>query len=130
MNIVKDWPPNIKAIRKVFTLPKGVIFTYGNVIYNPYGARLGKSLIAHECVHIGQQEKYGVEKWWKRYLVDAEWRLEQELEAHRIEYITFCTITYSREKRNKFLFEISSRLAGPMYGRLLTIREAMKEIKR
>lgn len=129
MNTVINYPPNIEEIRKVFKLPKGVIFTYGNTIYNPHSIRLTKPLLAHEEIHSIQQREYGIVTWWDRYLIDPEWRLGQELEAHRAEYRKFCELSFSREKRNKFLFEIASRLASPLYGKLVTIRNAMAAIK-
>ena len=130
MRIIKAWPPNIGAIKAVFPLPKGVIFTYGNVIYNPYGGKLGPSLLAHEAVHEAQQEEYGIDEWWQRYLVDAEWRLGQEVMAHRVEWKTFCNYVFGKAKRDKFLFEIASHLASPMYGNLMTIKEAVELIKK
>lgn len=128
VDIVKGWPPNIVEITESFNLPKGVIFTYGNTIYNPSGDQLSQALLEHEFVHVRQQADKP-EAWWGKYLDDPEWRLEQELEAHRAEWKTFYRSTFSREKRAQYLWGISCRLAGPMYGGLLTIKEARERIK-
>jgi hypothetical protein len=66
--------------------------------------------------------------WWDRYLVDTDFRLEQELEAHRVEYRTFCSRNKDRNLRAKYLHATSSRLASPMYGKLLTTKEAARKI--
>jgi hypothetical protein len=129
MNIVIGWPPNIEAIRAVFDLPEGVIITYGDTIYNPDNMHLGKELKAHEAVHVKQQTSYGVEEWWARYLIEKEFRFEQELEAHRVEWNTFLKKYKNRNKRAKFLNQIAHRLASPMYGYLVTPAEARKQIK-
>jgi len=128
MKIVKDWPPNIDDIRNEFDLPEGVIFTYGDTIYNPHGVSISEWLLEHEKVHMKQQQA-GVEDWWKRYLEDPAWRLEQELEAHQREFRVFCNKVHNREKRNKALVTMASRLASPMYGNLINVRAAMIRIR-
>lgn len=87
MNIVIAYPPNIAEIRTRFRLPPGagIIFAYGDTIYNPDGISISPFLLAHEQTHQRQQgcDPAG---WWHRYLADLPWRLDQELEAHRVEY--------------------------------------------
>ena len=128
MKIVEEFPPNIEKIRATFELTGGEIFAWDDIIYNPSGGHLSTALIAHENVHKKQQNG-DPESWWERYLVDAEWRLQQELEAHRVEYRWFCRENRDRNKQSKYLIEISKRLASPMYGSLLSQREAAKKIK-
>lgn len=126
--IVTGWPPNINEIQAVFPLPRGVIFTYGDRIYNPYGGKLPPWLIEHEKVHIQQQLRYGVAEWWSRYLIDAPWRLSQEMEAHRMEYRVYCAIIRDVRKRKVALIEMARRLSGPMYGGLISLHEAKENI--
>lgn len=128
IKIVKSLPPNIDVVRKTFTLSGKEIFAWGDTIYNPSGGQLTSALIAHEKVHFKQQEG-NPEDWWDKYLSDANFRLNQELEAHRVEYRTFCRENRDRNKQARYLFEISSRLASPMYGNMLTTKEAMKLIR-
>lgn len=125
--IVNDWPPNIKAIRAVLPVSAGNIFAYGGKIYNPGCAELTPELLAHEAVHFRQQGKFPG-RWWKKFLRRPEFRLEQELEAHREEYRVFCQLHRDRNAKARFLRQISLRLAAPMYGGIITLREAMVRI--
>lgn len=127
--IVQDWPPNIDQIRKVLPVTKRNIFAFGNRIYSPSSKTLPEWLIEHEKVHFAQQEDYGVRKWWTRFLKDPEFRLSQELPAHRREYQAFCQRYADRNMRSMYLQEIGRRLAAPMYGSIITAREAVKEIR-
>lgn len=129
MKIVKDYPPNYKVLREVFKLSGEEIFTYGDTVFNPTGNALSRELRAHEQVHIWQQENTNVERWWERYVADPEFRLEQELEAHRIEFQTFCMTNKDRNARNAYLIRIARRLASPMYGNVISHQEAIKRIK-
>jgi hypothetical protein len=129
VEIKQEYPPNIGKIRQA-GIPLGgkEIFAYDNVIYNPSGGRLTEPLIAHEKVHFKQQGD-DTDAWWERYLVDMDFRLEQELAAHRAEYKDFCRSVRQREKRVRFLSEIALRLSGPLYGGKITHRDAMKAIR-
>lgn len=129
VEIVHRYPPNIDAIREVFPLSGQEIFAWDGTIFNPAGGRVPDWLVEHEKVHFAQQAG-DPESWWGRYLVDAEWRLTQELEAHIVEYRVFCKSTRDRNKRFFFLADIGKRLASPMYGSLITIGKAMGSIKR
>lgn len=44
-----------------------------------------QALIAHEMVHVRQQAATGWLAWWWRYLTDESFRLDQELEAYRVQ---------------------------------------------
>lgn len=129
MNVVNSTPPNFGDILAVFpdAIKPGVIFTYGNTIYNPSGVELSSALRAHEGIHCGRQGAE-VGRWWARYLVDAEFRLEEELLGHRAEYRTFIGTTRNREAHNNYLQQIANRLASPLYGNLLSMQQARKAI--
>ena len=128
--VVDDYPPNVSELRKKFPIGPGVIFAYDGTIYNPGGRDLPIWLVEHEKVHFGQQEEAGgVTEWWARYLVDTDWRFEQELAAHIVEYREFCHYNRDRNRQMQYLMQISSRLAGEQYGKLSTTREALARIK-
>jgi len=76
-----------------------VIVTYGQDIYSRQN--LPKALVAHEMIHIRQQKNklYGL-WWWVKYLISADFRLSQELEAYRAQYQWVC----NNEKHNKALW--------------------------
>ena len=126
--VVNEFPPNIEEVRKKFPLKGGEIFAWDGIIYHPRGGRLPPELIEHEKVHFAQQGG-NPEVWWSRYLSDDdEWRLEQELEAHIVEYRTYCRYNRDRNKRMRYLHMIARRLASPMYGGLITTGEARRRI--
>tara|TARA_X000000950_G_scaffold281119_1_gene377081 strand:+ start:1037 stop:1432 length:396 start_codon:yes stop_codon:yes gene_type:complete len=127
MEIIEDFPPNIDEIRQFFPLKGTEIFAYGNIIYNPSGGHITSELIAHECVHQEQQGE-NVEEWWKKYLTDSSFRYIMELEAHQIEYQVFCDSEKDRNVRAKYLMAVASRLASPLYGRIVSLKEARKQI--
>jgi hypothetical protein len=136
ISIVNDWPPNIRSIRAVLPVSERNIFAYGGIIYNPGGGGLSPELVAHEAVHFEQQRKLnrwyrrnGAEVWWRRFLRDPEFRLEQELEAHRAEYREFCRLHSDRNERQRALRVIAGKLAKPMYGGIITVSEAIKAIQ-
>jgi len=120
-------PPNIEKIRAVFPLTGKEIFAWGNTIYNPGGGPIPPWLAAHEKIHMLQQGD-DIEGWWDRYLVDAEWRFKQELEAHQEEYRVFCVLNKDRNTRIRYKNMLAARLASSMYGNMVTKKEALKWI--
>ncbi len=125
MEIVKgEYPPNYKAIAKAFKIKdkKGVVFTYGDELFVPSGGTPDKYLLRHEETHQRQQNAMGVEVWWELYLKDPEFRYNQELEAYRNQYKSMGDLPI--EARMSYLEHISTDLAGPIYGNLMTVAEA------
>jgi len=129
MKIVKDYPPNIDKIRELFSLSGKEIFAWDDIIYSPASGELPPWLIAHEEVHKKQQDG-DPEKWWARYLIDPHWRFEQELEAHRAEYRSYCEQEPNRNRKRIYLKTIARRLAAPMYGRIASFEKAKRMIKK
>lgn len=133
--VVNEWPPNIEDIRAVLPVTERNIFAYDHKIYNPGGGRLPLELLAHEKVHFGQQDKFdsdgdrGVEGWWMRFLASPEFRLSQEIPAHKEEYRVFCRYNKDRNERSKMLRTLGQRLSAPMYGSIITTNLAMKAIR-
>lgn len=130
MQIVIGYPPNIKKIKKVFPIsPEDrIVFTYGNKIYNPFGGHIDKPLEVHEATHAKQQGKFP-SKWWNRYLVDAEFRLGQEVEAYQAQYKEFIKTNKDRNRIFYFVHNIARDLSGHIYGNLLDYTQAVKLIK-
>lgn len=116
--IVKTPPPNLAAIVKAFgrqAASPGIIYSYGDRIHVPSGKPLPYELLVHEETHLRQQAAAGgPEPWWERYLVDAAFRLEQEIEAYRNQ---LATIT-DRKTRRARISAIANLLAGGTYGRV------------
>lgn len=129
MKIILDRPPMWEQINATFGIGnKPIIFSWGNIIYNPNGGKVTRELHAHEEIHGARQglEESGIVAWWERYLIDPAFRLEEELPAHRAEYLA-----YTRRHgggREKYLLAIARRLCGPLYGNLLTMADARTRI--
>lgn len=132
MKVVHANPPNIDAIDAVFHVRglAGVVFTFGDTIYVPGGEALSPMLLSHEGVHYSRQtnDPEKIAAWWHRYLVDAEFRYNEELPAHRAEYRQFCALETDRNARIKYLTTIAHRLAGPLYGGVVKPGEARRRI--
>ena len=121
-------PPNIKAIEKRFGFMRAsTIFTYAPYVYVPSGVKLTKSLEAHERVHLKQQGKKP-QWWWERYLVDDDFRLAQEVEAHRAEWRVLAVGVRDRNQISRRLGLLAERLSSPLYGGLVTMGAARRLI--
>lgn len=128
MKVVIGKPPNYDEIAHHFDLKDhNVVFTYGNTLYNPGGKEIQEHLMKHEEVHARQQTV--PHEWWKKYLADSKFRLEQELEAYGEQYKYASKVLKDRNVLYNFLRRIASDLAGPIYGNVLTQGEAESKIK-
>lgn len=131
MEIIIDNPPMIAAIDMKFHVRgKPIIYSWGKYIYNPLSINVTAELMAHERCHSLQQghNETDIILWWHKYLDDVEFRYQQELPAHAAEYNLFCTTNKSREHRARFLQHVANKLAAPLYGNLVTHRQAIREI--
>jgi hypothetical protein len=129
VKVIRDYPPNIEAIRQTFgaAAVQNAVFTYGDTVYIPNAnITMPAHLETHEAVHIEQQgdDPAG---WWDRYLDDPQFRLDQELEAYRAQY-QYLIKHASRPSRRLVLARISKDLGGRLYGNIITPAEAKREI--
>lgn len=122
-------PPNYGEIRARFNIHPQAVFTYGERIYNPTASLLSEDLIVHEKVHADQQRPGGPAAWWQRYLVDPAFVLEQELEAYRRQFAFFCRLNRDRNEQFQILRLLAGDLASPMYGSVITMRDAFDAIR-
>src|ERR1700694_32922 len=128
MDIVVGYPPIYKEIAAKFLLGPGTIFTWGSIIYNPSGKHVTKDLIAHEEVHMVQQDNMP-EAWWRKYLIEPEFRLSQEAEAYGRQYQYICSQNHNRNFQFQVLQGLSLFLSGPMYGFVCSQTTAMELIR-
>jgi hypothetical protein len=129
MRIVTGRPPNYAAIAAAFQITgrSGLLFAYGDTIYNQDGIRIPPCLIEHERVHLARQ--CGIpEAWWERYIADPAFRLAEEIPAHRAEWITFCQGPTTRKLRRAAFAMIAGRLSSPIYGSLISVAKAREVI--
>lgn len=129
MKIEKSLPPNFEKIAK--HIPQahghGVIFAYGDTIFNPSGVYIPPHIVAHEEIHGRRQLAIGVDSWWDNYIRDLDFRYNEELLAHREEYRIACA--GSRQVRRRALKEIAKRLCSPLYGSLVSEAEAIEDLQ-
>lgn len=129
ITIVKEQPPFLLQIQLAGMKPeKTTIFPYGMIIYNPSGEPIPPDIWIHEAQHIAQQGK-NPQAWWDRYILDKDFRLEQEVEANREQYKFFCKVKKDRNERSRALLAMAKNMAGEVYGNLLTTNKAMELIK-
>lgn len=116
--ILIERPPNFELILKAFpdASGPGVIFAYGEHIYNPSGNPIPGPLVAHEKVH--QERQRGVygnpDEWWFKYINEPQFRYHEEMFAHVAEYRTQLP-GLDRNDRAKLLQSTARRLIAPLY---------------
>tara|TARA_R110000868_G_scaffold76286_1_gene219475 strand:+ start:131 stop:544 length:414 start_codon:yes stop_codon:yes gene_type:complete len=133
VEIILSYPPIIDDIVKVFPAvkqTKGVIFSWGDRIYNPDDIIITPSLHAHELVHGQRQtaDESAIVKWWQTYLADMEFRLNEEILGHKAELAHQLKTIKDRNQRNMLLHQIAARLSGPVYGNIISLTEAKRRL--
>lgn len=127
MKIVIAEPPMFDEIDAAFNVRgRPILFTWGDTIFNPHNATVSQSLKAHEGVHFLRQsnDTPAIEAWWRSYIADPEFRLTEEIPAHRAEYRQLCELIRDRNLRSKYLHSVAQRLAAPLYGSLVSVSKA------
>jgi hypothetical protein len=128
MRLVRDVPPMFDEIDAAFNVRgRPIIFAWGDKIYAPLQqGELPKALLLHEAVHGERQLAYpgGVEAWWRRYIAEPQFRLDEEVPAHKAELAHLLTKAKGPSMRAHLLSRTAARLAAPLYGNLVTIAEA------
>lgn len=129
LEIKKELPPNIGDIIATFKVkPEKVVFCYSPYLYNPSGAYIPDNLLVHEEIHEKQQNG-NPEDWWKKYLIDIQFRIDQELEAYREQYKFYCKQYKDRNTRARFLHILALDFSSEMYGSCISYQEAVQRIK-
>lgn len=131
MEVINEYPPNYKDITAVLQIVgrDSIVFTYGDKLYNPSGAVIADHLMVHEETHKRQQGQTTPAEWWRKYLADEEFRLDQELLAYRLQYRFMKSNGYPRNYRRDVLNKIAKDLAGKMYGHIISRDEAKRLIQ-
>lgn len=119
MKSVKDRPPNYSAIMNAVPHVKfrrGMLYAWGNVLFNPDAVPLTPELWEHEYCHARQQDRE-ISAWWARYLVDVPFRFQQEAEAHSIEISTVLERAGGQltKKARRQVASIKDRMHSPIY---------------
>lgn len=137
MKIVKAFPPLFKRIAETFPVKgkQGILYAWGDRIYNPSGVKIPPSLLAHEELH-GKRQLYiktrdwekTIRNWWEKYLTDPEFRLNEEVLAHRVEAADFISWAHTDVTYSNYLNMMAERLSSPLYGSLVSKDRAMRLI--
>lgn len=114
-------PPLLEAIAEAFPhRGPGVIYAFGDRIYNPSGQMIPPALIAHELAHCERQRVFrldesaiGIEQWWRQYLKDPDFRYQEELYGHAAELRTLKT--KDRNRNAQLVMQTTLRLLAPFY---------------
>lgn len=142
MKVIKAYPPNFSAIAKVFPVKgkKGILYAWGDRIYNPDGVKVEQWLLDHEAVH-GQRQLMGivrheydgpVEAWWDMYLREPIFRLEEEILAHRAEWLSYVhhhNVPLALWEASQYLTSMAMRLSSPLYGSMISYDKAREVIR-
>lgn len=126
MKIAIAQPPNIHDINAVFRHRGKTIYCYGDTIYNPDNFILQKEMIAHEEVHMLQQEAMTPEVWWNKYLTDISFRASQELPAFKRQFQVIDI--KDRNARVRYANRLAEIMSGEAYGHCMTFEDALSFI--
>ena len=130
MAIVIAFRPTYDEIKAVFPMAgRGVIFAWGNKIYNPFNVYIPLQLIAHEEVH-GRRQGNDVDGWWRRYLDEKEFRLVEETAAHIAEMEYLLGPNPNRQMRRQIVRSIAKRLSNLLYRYGISKEQAQVLLKR
>ena len=131
MRVVVGLPPLFGEIDAAFDVRgKAIIFAWGDTIFDPNGGGVPPELLAHEAVH-GERQGADVEGWWRRYIADASFRLDEELPAHVAEFQALCAQqrgrwVSERNMRHTLAAHVARKLAAPLYGSLIKVDDAKR----
>lgn len=139
MRIIDAFPPNYAEIAERFPVKgRPMLFAWGGTIYATNGAAVPGHKMRHEAIHGARQSCYLGEgsqgshdrlvNWWRRYLDDPVFRLNEEVPAHVAEYLALCETGSGRAARRRALAEVSKQLASPLYGGLISCERARRVI--
>lgn len=127
MKFSKTKPPIFDKLKKAFGVEwgKGLVIAYKDTIY--HSEPLDPSVIIHEQVHLIRQGK-DPDLWYEHYIRDKKFRFGEELLAYRAQYDYLRDVVSDRNEVARHLFRLASALSGPMYGKVVGHREALKLI--
>lgn len=132
MRIENTKPPIWEEAHKHFEIDDSETFyTYGEILHNPAGINVTDDIIVHESKHSLQQTTIegGPAEWWRRYFSDKRFRKEQELEAYAAQYAFFCKHKKDGNDRIRYLHQLASLMASPMYKVEIGQFEALRIIR-
>jgi hypothetical protein len=129
MKVLCTFPPMYAEINRRFNVRgRPVIFTWGDTIHNPSRIKITPELMVHEGVHSNRQGEEP-EFWWIEYIANPEFRLAEEIPAHRAEYADVFSRVPTGRVTETALHRIAARLSSPLYGSMIDYYEARRLIE-
>lgn len=144
MRILNTFPPNWNKIKEAFphAETEEAVFCYGEVLHNPFNAKITRDLEIHEACHSAQQGD-DPEGWWKKYISDPTFRLEREVEAYgtQLYHLKTTKVLKLDELGNEkemyiptrvidwYVEKIAQTLSGPLYGNIIDYWKAHTRIR-
>ena len=93
---------------------------------------LTADVFVHELVHVLQQKMYEDDRFLDMFLNDKESRLNLEIIAYNAQYTFLKQMqvfgVFGAEHVNGKAIEFATTLSGPLYGNIITYKEALKLI--
>lgn len=128
MQIVVSYPPMIDEIDAKFRVKRrhGIIYSWGDTIFNPSGVHIRPELIAHEEAHGARQRNADLKAWWELYIESPSFRLAEETPAHVAELRYLVDHAPSRQLRRGALKYVAQRFAALLYGPMITVSKARR----
>ena len=115
MEIAIDYPPIYNELKLAFPrIGRGVIFAWGDKIYNPSNVSIPRQLIVHEAAH-GRRQGNDINGWWRRYIDEKKFRLVEEIIGHIAEMECLLGPNPNRQMRRQIIRATAKRLASPLY---------------
>lgn len=125
MKIYTEKPACWERLEKQFNLrwESGMIVTYDGKIHCHTG-EIAPDFMAHELVHVKQQEGKDPEAFLESFLTDKNFRLEMELPAFRVQ-VAFLRATIVHDPDELFvrIHSLAKKMATN-YGDMVTLEEA------
>lgn len=131
MQFSQEKPVNYPHIEEKFgkdLWDRGVVITYAPAIHSK-NRSISPQIIHHEEVHIRQQLAYpgGPAAWWREYIRNDKFRLQEELEAHKAEAAYVRTNVHNRKKSEAAIDYIRHSIATN-YAGIISLSEARRLI--
>ena len=118
MRSITSLPPNYARLLKAFPhirFRRGMLFAFGERLYNPDQVMLTPELWEHEYTHQRQQAQLGTsDAWWNLYIEDVDFRFAMEHEAHMRE-IAALRERLKGKKLRRAVAEVYARMLSPIY---------------
>jgi len=123
--------PFIGDYREKFPINENTIFVYMDIIYSNKTEKdwlYYYDILAHELEHLRSQQEIGADKWIQLYLKSKDFRLKEEKRAYLFQ-LNEVKKTGDKEELFNIMTECINYISSPLYGNMISYREAEKYFK-